>query len=104
MLSAINKDDRFTEGQYNILRVVAAYPLAASFSSPSHVIERALMDDKHALAVLPRSSLIEVLSNLPCGKSIIEWLDNALKLKRTRDEVDDEAKIGQPASKKKETT
>jgi hypothetical protein len=54
MLAAINdEEDSFTGGRYNILRVVAAYPLDAGISSSqSEKIKEAVNADKHPLAIL----------------------------------------------------
>ena len=98
MLAAINKSDEpFIEGQYNILRVVAAFPLNAKLDSRATEVEKVLREDNHALALLSRSALTSALATCPSGPSIMSMLTETLK--RTRGEVDDEADLGQPRSK-----
>jgi hypothetical protein len=64
MLKAINGEDAsFTSG-YNILRVIAAYPLDVNLSSTSSDIARALRDDNHPLAILKHLPLVACLSSV----------------------------------------
>jgi hypothetical protein len=103
MLTAINKpDESFTTGRYNILRVVAAFPLDVNFNSGSTEVGNVLREDKHALALLPRSALTSALATYPYGPDIIWMLTKTLK--RTRGEVDDEAEVGQPNPKSRKIT
>lgn len=98
MLTAINRpDERFTTGRYNILRVVAAFPLRANFNSKATDVQKVLGEDTHALALLPQSALTSALATCPSGPSIMSMLTKTLK--RTRGKVDDEAEIGEPISK-----
>jgi len=103
MLAAINKPgEGYTTGRYNLLRVVAAFPLSANFNSKAAAVTNALREDNHALALLPRSALISALATCPYGPSIMSMLTKTLK--RTRGEVDDEAEVGQPSPKSRKIT
>lgn len=105
MLAAINKPhEKFTTGRYNILRVVAAFPLNVNFKSMSTDVQSAMGEDSHPLALLPRSALASALATSPDGRSIMSMLTRTLK--RTREEVDDdddEAEVGQPSPKLRRT-
>jgi hypothetical protein len=70
MLRVINSHD--------ILRVIAAFPLDADFSSRSAEIRRALKEDDRPLAKLTHTALISALTD-PEGKSIISMLKPAAK-------------------------
>jgi hypothetical protein len=75
MLAAINDGDPFTEAQYNLLRVVAAFPLAANFNSPSKVVRDALQEDAHPLAKLSNGALTAELATCEDGKSLVNQLE-----------------------------
>ena len=103
MLTAINKPgEGFTTGRYNILRVVAAFPLNANFNSRAAEVQNMLREDNHALAILPRSILTSALATCPYGPFIMSMLTKTLK--RTRGEVDDDAEVGQPSLKSRKVT
>lgn len=98
MLAVINKpEELFTSGKYNVLRVVAAFPLGTNLDSKSADIKLALEEDNHPLAVLTPSALSSALVTTRRGPSIISMLNNALK--RTRAMVDDNGETGQPSHK-----
>ena len=87
MLGAINSEsERFTAGRYNILRIVAAFPLEADIFSPSGHVRRALKEDDHAAACLCHKALISTLTDIQ-GSKIVPMLKNAIK--RPRDDADD---------------
>ena len=87
MLEAINPEsERFTDGRYNILRVVVAFPVDENFSSSAAGVQKALKEDSHALAKLKHLALVSALAD-PDGESIISMLKNALK--RPHDDEDD---------------
>jgi hypothetical protein len=76
MLAAItinDPDERFTAGDHNILRLVA-YPLAANFGSKSKKVTRALREDNHALALIPRTTLESILASDDQAPSILTSL------------------------------
>jgi hypothetical protein len=95
MLAAIGKDT--VTGLYNILRVVGAFPLTADFNSRSAEVKDALGKDGHALAQLSRPALTTALATTSHGRSILSML--TLGLKRSREEVDDEAEDDEPRRK-----
>jgi hypothetical protein len=88
MLAAINEQDSWTGADYNILRVVAAYPLAADFSSKSKHVAAMLKADNHPLATLSNVPLVEELLARPESKSCVDGLNRLVK--RARDKADDE--------------
>src|SRR5258708_27452237 len=65
MLAAINKNKRFTAGEYNILRLVVAFPLAIDFNSKSLEVQEKLMEDEHALAQLGGTTLTAEFATPP---------------------------------------
>ena len=80
MLAAINGEDScWTGAEYNILRVVAAFPLAADFGSKSKLVATMLKDDKHPLAILSSERLVEVLLARPESKSCLDSLRGTVK-------------------------
>ena len=56
MLAAINKQERFTDGEYNILRIVSAFPLAVN--SNSQGLQEKLPIDKHVIAQIDGATLM----------------------------------------------
>jgi hypothetical protein len=97
MLNAINpRSARFTTGRYNILRVVAAFPLDADFSSTSTKVQKALNEDNHALAQLAYEKLICALTD-PEGELILPMLSKAVK--RPRDNDDDSGRAPKKVNK-----
>jgi hypothetical protein len=99
MLAAINDAGHcFTGARYNILRVVAACPLAANIDPDSSIaIKSALSDDKHPLATLKHAPLFASLSTYDSTPSILSCLKKTLKRARGQD---DEDKDGKPLKKK----
>lgn len=82
-LEAINQPlESFTEGRYNILRVIAAYPLEVGLESRSKYVKEALQRDKHTLALLQRSALVAAVATNPRATSILTMLMRELKEKR----------------------
>lgn len=58
MLAAINGDRaQFTTGEYNVLRLIAAYPLDSGFDSGAVSVVESLEKDNHPLATLPHEIL-----------------------------------------------
>lgn len=98
MLAAINKGERFTTGKYNILRVVAAYPLVADFDSASVKVQERLIQDNHALAQLDGTALIAEFSTL--GMQLAHTVEEKQQGKKRRHEDKDNAKAG-PSEKLK---
>jgi hypothetical protein len=89
MLEAINPEsEQFTDGRYNILRVVVAFPVDADFSSPSTGVQKALKEDSHTLAKLKHSALVSTLAD-PEGESTISMLKKALKRRHDGDDNGD---------------
>ena len=80
MLAGINKQERFTDGEYNILRIVVAYPLAVDFNSQS--FQEKLPIDKHALAQITGATLMAELTTLTGVPSARDWLDHTLREKQ----------------------
>lgn len=94
----INKDGGcFTGGQYNILRVIAAYPLNAKFDSTSKHIKSVLGKDQHPLATLRHVPLLASLATDSETCTILSSLQKSLKRQRTDGDVEDED--GQPDAK-----
>ena len=85
MLDAINKpQDRFTTGDYNVLRVIAAYPQNAVFPEKTvrknkrpTAVEAALMADKHPIAILKHVPLCASLSLDPEYPPALQFLDES---------------------------
>jgi hypothetical protein len=105
MLAAINTaEDCFTNGKYNILRVIAAYPLDAKLESrgPSDDIRSALLEDSHPLATMKHTTLLASLATSNGIPSILSSLNG--NLKRAREEEDGLDKAdGQPSEKSRKT-
>ena len=95
MLSAINQEPCFTGAEYNILRVIAAFPKRAKFSPHSTTVAMALQNDQHPIATMKEDLLIESLAREPKVTEIMSMLRNLHK--RARDSTDD----GMKASKRK---
>jgi len=87
MLDAINQGDSFPGLQYNILRVVAAFPLGADFQSSRGAVQEALGEDRHPLARLSRTALTAGLATCQDCKSLLGQLNG--KLKTARAELDE---------------
>jgi hypothetical protein len=82
-LEAINTlPEAFTRGRYNMLRVIAAFPLAANLESSSKKVHAALSEDDHTLALLSRSALVAALATDTRTLSITQMLVDTLKRKR----------------------
>jgi hypothetical protein len=89
MLEAINPEsERFTDGRYNILRVVVAFPVDANFSSSAAGVQKVLKEDSHELAKLKHSALVSTLADSE-GESTISMLKNALKRRYDGDDNGD---------------
>ena len=96
MLAVINKSERFTNGKYNILRIVSTYPLTVDFSSQS--FQEKLPKDKHALAQIDGTTLMAEIANHSGGPSIDEWVMSALKKKQ--EEMQQNKKSGSKGGKR----
>ena len=77
MLADINKQERFTNGEYNILRIVVAYPLAVDFNSQS--FQEKLPIDKHPLAQINGATLMAELTTPTGVPSARDWLTHGLR-------------------------
>jgi hypothetical protein len=96
MLLTINEEeDCFTGARYNILRVIAAYPLDADVNSQaSKTIKEAIREDNHPLATLLHAPLLSSLTRCDSTPSVLSSLR-----KRIRDEIGDQHEVEQPSSK-----
>ncbi|CAG8719929.1 11572_t:CDS:2, partial [Acaulospora colombiana] len=77
MLEYINKPSKgpFMGGRYNILRVVAAFPLDVNFSSISKHVQDALSEDKHDLASFSHTALVSALATISdYGENMVKEL------------------------------
>ena len=77
MLAAINKpEDCFTgeRAVYNVLRVVAGFPLGANFDAASKKVKNAIAEDPHPLAALNHAPLVASLSRFNDVPPILAWL------------------------------
>ncbi|KAF8238002.1 hypothetical protein L208DRAFT_416279 [Tricholoma matsutake] len=91
MLEAINKaEDCFTGARYNVLRVVAAYPLDANFGSRSLEVQNASLKDNHPLATLDHAQLLNSLTRCDAMPSVLSSLSMSLKRVRTKGDAQDE--------------
>lgn len=98
ILAAINQEDCFTGATYNILRVVATYPLQANFANErSKKLTDALNEDKHPIASMKHSSLLASLVMSDDTPSIL----SSLRAKRLREaeDPDEGAEFEQPSEK-----
>ena len=77
MLTDINKQERFTDGEYNILQIIMAYPLAVDFNSQS--FQEKLLIDKHALAQINGTTLMAELTTPTGVPSARDWLTHGLR-------------------------
>jgi hypothetical protein len=59
MLSAINQGPCFTGAEYNVLRVIAAFP---RFSTRAKAVAAALQNDHHPIATIREDLLMESLA------------------------------------------
>ena len=100
MHEAVNGGVPFTKGKYNLLRVVAAFPLEASFESWSAQVKRALSKDVHPLATLPARSLTSALATCRDGQSIVDQLVRGLKRARAEPEEDEAEEQGPKAKRR----
>ena len=81
MLNAINKPkDSFTSGDYNILRVIAAYPQDALLTNPRKTVQAALDADKHPIATMKHVPLSASLALDPEYPPALQFLDESLAL------------------------
>jgi hypothetical protein len=79
MLNAINNPkDRFTDGNYNVLRSIGAYPQNALLTKPGKTVQAALDDDKHPIATLKHDKLTASLSVDTGYPHALEFLDGSL--------------------------
>jgi hypothetical protein len=89
MLEAINaSEEQFVVGTYNVLRVVAAFPLPTNFKSRASGIMEALKEDPHPLALLSGSVLTAGIITKPSGCSILSTLNAALNRSQGKDDGD----------------
>ena len=101
MLKAINKaDDCFTGAQYNVLRVVAAYPLDANFGTRSLEVQKALNEDNHPLASLEHAPLLAALTRCDATPSVLSSLSVSLKRIRSEGDAKDEVQVHISKSRK----
>ncbi|KIL55863.1 hypothetical protein M378DRAFT_173230 [Amanita muscaria Koide BX008] len=85
MLELINTDDEsFTGSRYNVLRVVAAYPL--DDSARSEEIASALRGDQHPLATFRYASLLSSLATHDNTRTALSSLACTFKRARENDE------------------
>ena len=88
MKDAINLEDQFTDGEYNILRVVAAFPLDVNFDSTSKKVQESMEKDVHALAKLSQTAFTAELATSPDRRSLLGDLREYLKRSRDKAEGD----------------
>ena len=87
MLEQINMgQDCFVGPKYNILRVIAAYPLDANIGSNSKEISDALLADAHPIATLEHNSFITSLATYSSGSPGVLSLSDMFNTKRCREE------------------
>ena len=77
MLTDINKQERFTDGEYNILQIIVAYPLAINFNLQS--FQEKLLIDKHALAQINGATLMAKLTTSTGVPLARNWLTHRLQ-------------------------
>jgi hypothetical protein len=81
MLNAINgPKDSFTTGDYNVLRIIAAYPQDVLLTKPRKTVQAALNADKHPIATLKHNQLKAYLSVDTGYPHSLEFLDKSLAL------------------------
>lgn len=102
MLAAINKpEDCFTGAKFNILRVVAAYPLNANLNSRSNAVQAMLKADEHPIATLKHAPLLASLATSDSTPTILSSLRN--NMKRSREAGGQDSVVDQPSSKVRRT-
>jgi hypothetical protein len=79
-----------TGSKYNVLRVIAAFPLGVDFNSASKKVQKTLKEDNHPLASLPGSVLTSALATMSYAPSIFKSLIETLKRKRGEVIIDEE--------------
>jgi hypothetical protein len=81
MLAAINEaHECFTDAWYNILHVVAAYPLDAHIDlESSSEVHAPLQDDQYPLATLRHSQLLASLATCDSTPMMLSSLELSLK-------------------------
>lgn len=82
---------------YNILQVIAGFPLNINFDSSSVEVQVAISENNHPLAKLSNKAYSEGLGDSEAGRSIINQL---LSLKKTR-QRDDETLDDRPTARRK---
>ncbi len=102
MLGAINQGPCFAGPKYNILQVVAAFPLDVNFTSKSQAVRNAIQEDTHPLAKLSRLVLTTELTTCKDGKSFVNQLNRTLKRAclELEEGSDDEAEDDRPMAKR----
>lgn len=113
MLAGINKQcASFTSGEYNILRVVAAFPLLVNFNSTSRDVGKRLSQDSHPLAQLSSAAFVFQLTKFPSRRDTIsKMLTPLLEGKREKQdkkrkriqEIEDENDAGAGPSVRRPT-
>jgi hypothetical protein len=87
MLAAINTpDDCFVDENalYNVLRVVAGFPLDANFDVESEKIKTAIVRDPHPLATLNHTALVASLNRFSDVPPILAWLAKRIQKDASR--------------------
>jgi hypothetical protein len=97
MLSAINQGPCFTGAKYNVLRVIAAFPQLAKFSTTSKAVATTLRNNNHPIAIMREDRLVESLAREPEITEILTTLMIRHKRAKDGDDIDDKV----PASKRK---
>ena len=99
MLVAINgPDECFTGAWYNVLQVVAAYPLDAWIDPRrSEEIKMALQEDQHPIAMLRHAPLLASLATCEGMPTILSSLTHSLKRAREGDDI--KVEVEQPKRK-----
>ena len=88
MFDAINQEAPWTGADFNILRVVAAFPLAANVDSSSKYVKAKLKEDSHPLATLSRERLLDALCATPEGESVVSQLSTMVERARQTSPAD----------------
>ena len=90
MRAFINGDDPcYTGADFNILRVIAAFPLLVNRDSKSKHEKNILNSDKHPLAILPTTHLVAELGAQPESESCMAILRKTIKRARVEFEGDE---------------
>ena len=94
MLKSINKGKLFTGSgpglEYNILRVVAGFPLAADLPSKSYHIQTAISEDSHPLATLKPNLILAAIATSEFPSNILSSLSTSLDNARPQSDDDDD--------------